>query len=245
MKKGKHSIHTILRNIVCATFAFWVLMAAPTGWLYDLSAGVGTEQGQWPSEGVHQLQQHEDVETFFWTGTPATVAGGDLAACPLARLRDVGQKGEHRRSRKTSVYVSEYIITGYPIPLWERLTQGFLGGGYYNRYYLIELGDSSWLCVYFDDYLTLVGGDEYPTGYVRYTTTEERRMLNQMQADYDVDPVYVLDMYRHGKANWMLDVALRLAVLLVAGIIGLTVREFRKKRRTAYTDNIWRDKNAI
>ena len=103
--------------------------------------------------------------------------------------------------------------------------------------YLTELGDGSWLCVYFDDYLTLTGEDEYPTGYIRYTTTEERRVLNQMQADYDVDPVYVLDMYRHGKVSWMLDVLLRLAVLVVAGIIGVTVRGVWKRRnKSVQTD---------
>ena len=105
-----------------------------------------------------------------------------------------------------------------------------LAGGFYNRYYLMELEDSSYLCIYFDDYLTLTGAEEYPTGYIRYTSTEERRMLNQMSEDYDVDSVYVLDMYQHGKVNWMLDVTLRLAVLLVAGLTVLTVREFWKRR---------------
>ena len=86
--------------------------------------------------------------------------------------------------------------------------------------------------MYFDDYLTLTGGDEYPTGYLRYTTTEERRALSQMQADYDLDPVYVLDMYRHGKVSWMLDVLLRLAVLAVVGIGAATVRGFCKRRKS-------------
>ena len=90
-----------------------------------------------------------------------------------------------------------------------------LAGGFYNRYYLMELEDMT---------------EEYPTGYIRYTSTEERRMLNQMSEDYDVDSVYVLDMYQHGKVNWMLDVTLRLAVLLVAGLTVLTVREFWKRR---------------
>ncbi len=231
MKKGQHSIPAVLRNIVCAALALWVLMASPTGWLYDLWAGVGTEQGQRPGEGVHQLQRQEDVEAFFWAGTPATITGGDLVACPLARLRDAEQEGTHyHRSygTKRAVFVAEYIYTNSP---WQRTLQGLVGG-FYNRYYLTELEDGSWLCVYFDDYLTLVGGGEYPTGYVRYTTTEERRMLNQMQADYDVDPVYVLDMYQHGKANWMLDVLLRLAVLLVAGIIVVTVQGVWKRRET-------------
>ena len=233
MFKGQRTIPTILRNIVSAALALWMMLAAPTGWLYDLWAGTGTEQGQRPGEGVQQLQRQEDVEAFFWAGTPATITGGELVACPLARLRDAEQEGTHyHRSygAKRAAYVSEYIFANYPLSPWQRTLQGLVGG-FYNRYYLTELEDGSWLCVYFDDYLTLTGGGEYPTGYIRYTTTEERRVLNQMQADYDVDPVYVLDMYRHGKVSWMLDVLLRLAVLAVVGIGAATVRSVWKKRK--------------
>ena len=95
----------------------------------------------------------------------------------------------------------------------------------------MELEDGSWLCVYFDDYLTLTGADSYPTGYIRYTTTEERRMLNQMAKDYAVDPVYVLDMYRHGKVNWMLDMGLRLVAGFAIAIIVLSMEEAISKRR--------------
>lgn len=31
----KHSIHTTLRNILCAALAFLVALALPTGWLED------------------------------------------------------------------------------------------------------------------------------------------------------------------------------------------------------------------
>lgn len=232
MFKGQRTIPTILRNIVCAALALWMMLAAPTGWLYDLWAGTGTEQGQRPGEGVQQLQRQEDVEAFFWAGTPATITGGELVACPLARLRDAEQEGTHyHRSygAKRAAYVSEYIFANYPLSPWQRTLQGLVGG-FYNRYYLTELEDGSWLCVYFDDYLTLTGGGEYPTGYIRYTTTEERRVLNQMQADYDLDTVYVLDMYRHGKVNWMVDIGLRLAVVLAAYVGVVSAWNVFKKR---------------
>ena len=58
-------------------------------------------------------------------------------------------------------------------------------------------------------------------------------MLNRMAEDYDVDPVYVLDMYRHGKVNWMLDVVLRLAVVPAVYVGVVTVRGHWKKRRDA------------
>ena len=223
----KHSIHTTLCNILCAALALLVVLALPTGWLYDLWAGTGAEQGQWPGGEIQCLQRREEVEACFLNGTPATVDGGELAVCPLARLRDAGQEGthyHHNGGAKRSVYVSEYITADYPLPAWEYALQRVAAGGFYNRYYLMELGDNSWLCVYFDDYLTLTGTDAYPTGYVRYTTTEERRMLNRMAEDYDVNPVYVLDMYRHGKVSWMLDAGLRLAVVLVVyvGVVAAT-----------------------
>ena len=221
MKQGAFSLAAVLRNTICAALVLLVLLAAPTGWLYDLRAGEGTGQGQRPSADVQRLRRQEDIETCFLNSTPATVDGGELAACPLACLRDVGQAGVHTHHNsgvKRSVSVSEYIYADYPLAPFQRFVQGLVGG-YYNRYYLAELEDGSWLCVYFDDYLAWTGADTYPTGYVRYTTTEERRMLNRMAGDYEVDPVYVLDMYQHGKVNWMLDVLLRLAVCVAAAVI--------------------------
>ena len=231
----KHSTGTMIRNVMCAALAFLMVMALPTGWLYDLWAGSGTEQGQRPGGGVEQLQRREDIEPAFLAKAPSTVSSGELAACPLARLRDAEQEGihyHHNGGAKRSVYISEYTASDYPTPIWQRLVQWVIGGGFYNRYYLMELGDNSWLCVYFDDYLALTGADTYPTGYVRYTTTEERRMLKQMAEDYDVDPVYVLDMYRHGKVNWMLDLGLRLVLVFVTVMAVMTLHDLWKKRKT-------------
>ena len=233
MKQGAFSLAAVLRNTICAALVLLVLLAAPTGWLYDLRAGEGTGQGQRPSADVQRLRRQEDIETCFLNSTPATVDGGELAACPLARLRDVGQAGVHTHHNsgvKRSVSVSEYIYADYPLPPFQRFVQGLVGG-YYNRYYLAELEDGSWLCVYFDDYLAWTEAGNYPTGYVRYTTTEERRMLNRMAGDYEVDPVYVLDMYQHGKVNWMLDVLLRLAVCVAAAVIVWGIKKAVSKCR--------------
>ena len=132
------------------------------------------------------------------------------------------------------MYVSEYIAADYPLSLWDRAVQSMVGG-FYNRYYLLELDDGTCLCTYFDDYLTLMGG-EYPAGTVRHTTTEERRMLERMAEDYEVDTVYVLDMYRHGKVSWMPDLALRLAVLAVGGFAVMTVGGRRQKGKPTEKD---------
>ena len=93
MKKGLSSLFTIFRSIICITLALLVLLSVPTGWLYDLWAGEGTEQGQRQRPGVYvqQLRQQEDIETCFLSNTPVTVNNSELVACPLARLRDSRQ----------------------------------------------------------------------------------------------------------------------------------------------------------
>ena len=233
MKEESFSLFTILRNAVCTILVFLVLLAAPTGWLYDFRAGTGAEQGQRPGVGVQRLQQQEDIETCFLNNTPVTVNDGELADCPLARLRDSEQAGIHTHHNggvKRSVNVSEYIYADYPIPLLQRFIQGFVGG-YYNRYHLLKLEDGSWLFVYFDDYLVLTGADHYPTGYIRHTTTEERRMLNQMTENYDVDPVYVLDMYRHGKVSWIFDTMLRLAACAVVAVMIWSIKTLLRRQK--------------
>lgn len=226
----------LLRNGVCLILAFWLVLAAPTGWFYDLWAGEGSGQGQRPDDSVARLQRQEEVEAFFLSGAPVTLSGGGLVACPLARLRDPGQAGTHYKNGpgRGSVYVSEYIAADYPLSPWARAVQSVVGG-FYNRYYLLELDDGTYLCAYFDDYLTLTGG-AYPAGTVRYTTTEERKMLGRMAEDHEVDTAYVLDMYCHGKVNWMLDLALRLAVLAAGGSVVMTVGGRRKKGKATEED---------
>lgn len=202
----------ILKNIVCIVLALWVFFAAPTGWLYDLRIPTGTEQGQRPDDTAVRPRGQEEILELFLAQTPATVTGEGLVACPLARLRDPGQSGQHYASGgRKRFWIDEYTAD----PVMRSLLKSW-----YNGYFLQRLDDGSYLCVYFDDYLetfrALGRAAEMPVGYLRYTTTEERKMLNRMAGEYDVDPVYVLDLYRYGKAGWVADMALRLAVLLAA-----------------------------
>jgi len=226
--KGRRpTVAVALKNTAAALLFFLWMLSLPTGWLYDLGAGVGTGQGQRPDETVPLLRRQEEVAPAFYAQAPVTVAGGELVACPLARLRDPGQAGVHRRRGSyggRAVFVSEYMTADYPLSPRQRLLQSLVGG-YYDRYYLLALEDGSYLCVYFDDYLTLAGGEEYPVGCVRCTTTEERRMLNTMAEDYLVDPVYVLDMYRPGKVSWVVDTLIRLGGLLGAWLVVTTAGE--------------------
>jgi hypothetical protein len=61
MKKGLSSLFTIFRSIICITLALLVLLSVPTGWLYDLWAGEGTEQGQRPNrkKGLKISRNHQ------------------------------------------------------------------------------------------------------------------------------------------------------------------------------------------
>ena len=56
-------------------------------------------------------------------------------------------------------------------------------------------------------------------------------MLDVMAEDYDLDSVYVLDMYRHGKAGWMADVIVRLVIMVVVVFVVVSVGDMWKKRR--------------
>lgn len=62
-------------------------------------------------------------------------------------------------------------------------------------------------------------------------------MLNRMAEDYDVNPAYVLDMYQHGKVNWMLDVLLRLAVCVAAAVIVWDIKKAVSKYRLPTRDD--------
>ena len=60
-----------------------------------------------------------------------------------------------------------------------------------------------------------------------------------MTEDYEVDLVYVMDLYRHGKVSWMLDFAIRAgaAILLVvvdSVIIGGIKEGVRRKENGEY-----------
>lgn len=233
MEKEDNNIMKIIKIILLGILAIGIMLSAPTGWIYDLWAGAGTEQGQKPGEGVRTIGTQEEVDAFFLDQVPATISGGRLVVCPLMRLRDVEQAGTHytgRRSGRRQVTTSEYIAGNYPLSLLQKICQGIVSGSY-NRYHLAQLEDGSYLCVYFDDYLKLTGTENFPVGYVRYTTIQERQMLEQMADDYDVDSKYVLDMYRHGKVSWVTDMLLRFGVLVAAIVILTVVWDGIQKRK--------------
>lgn len=48
-------------------------------------------------------------------------------------------------------------------------------------------------------------------------------MLHQMAEEYEVDSVYVLDMYRHGKVSWMLDLAIRAGAGILLLVVGSAI----------------------
>ena len=245
--KGKQKESALRFNpqmLIGLIACLWIIMGSfPTGWLYDLGAGTGTEQGQKPGSDVSQLHGQNEVEQLFLDQKPVTVTGREVISCPLMRLRDLRQEGTHYtrgHGIKKTVNISEYCMFSYPGNLLQTVSRLFLTSAFYNSYHLLELEDGSYICAYFDDYLlyqNLLNGEiDYPTGYIRYTTTEERRMLNQMSKDYDVNPVYVLDMYRYGKSSWMIDLSLRLVITFVVVMIFLAIEKMVKRRLAKFLE---------
>ncbi len=229
-RKKKTSMLSRIMDVVGVLFILLMFMGGvPTGWLYDLGVGTGTEQGQKPGPGVHTIESIEEAYEFFWEEdpVPATVDSTVFVRCPLMRLRDTGaEKGTSH----------EYQELNYPITPGQSALTFLLSGAAYNSYYLVQLEDGSYLCVFFDDYLMLqkvLGGEiDLPVGYVRSCTSFEHSVLYDMakECDYDVDVTVVLDMYRDGKCPSLLDKVLRLifAIAIVASI--KLVLDKRKKK---------------
>ncbi len=106
----------------------------------------------------------------------------------------------------------------------------------YNTYHLIKLQDGSYLCVYFDDYLMLqrlfCEELQLPVGYIRYSNSYERVMLSGMyyEEGFDVNDLFVLDMYRCGKVNWWRDKLLRFGLASVLTVGCLCLKDWLKKK---------------
>ena len=209
----------IVKIAAAVIAAFWIITGSfPTGWIYDIKAGKGIKQGQIPDQSVQMIKGQEDVKEFCFGKVPATVTKEDLVQCPLLHLRDERYKGEHKHKVNggtRSISISEYVHTAYPVDLYTRFYCTFFGSGAYNKYYLAPLDDGSYVCVYFDDYLMMKPSKKLPTGYIRYTASDEKKMLGMMKEDYTVNTDYVLDMYRHGKVNWLIDLPLRMVLVAV------------------------------
>ncbi len=225
-----------LRNALGVTVALWIIMGSfPTSWVYDLWAGAGIRQGQRPDEQAIVLTGRAQIEDLFFQQVPVTASGREFVKCPLMGIRDPNMAGEYRSRGRRRNIPQYFSLAGLPAPAGA-LLRHFLLNGFYNTYYLLELEDGSYACVFFDDYalmaLPFQEALELPTGYVRYAGAEEKAMLHQMAGEYDVDVAYVVDMYRYDKVSWIADFALRLGVLFVVLLLGFTVEE-RLKRLAA------------
>lgn len=243
-KKGS-AVLSKLGNAAGVLFILWMVMGGiPTGWLYDLGVGAGTEQGQKPGPGVQTIESKEEAREFFYEEdpVPATVAGTVFVRCPLMRLRDTSAEGDYQNWNSISRTRHNFRIDGYqeldyPITPVQKVLTFLLAGASYNSYYLVQLDDGSYLCVFFDDYLMLqkvLGGEvELPVGYVRGSTRTEYVMLYEMAKDYDVDFTLVLDMYRDGKGFWLLDKGLR---LMFAVVIVVCIESMLDKRKEKMQD---------
>ncbi len=227
-------IHKQILYILAGIFILLLMISAPSGWLYDLGLKTGTEQGQRPDQSVQIIHTQNEVEDFYFKNIPATVLKNNLIQCPLGRLRDPRYAGKHTNSRKITHEISEYTFFTYPLKYTDKIIH-WLVDAFYNSYYLALLEDGTYVCVYFDDYLMLSSGEELHTGYVRYATTPEKKMLHTMAKDYEVNPMYVLDMYRHGKVSWVLDSMIRfILVILIIMVISSFFKSQKKEEKNQH-----------
>lgn len=229
----KPPYHKRVLQILGVLLFVWMQVGFPAGWVYDLGGGTGTEQGQMPDSSVQVVRAQDELEDLRFWDVPVTVPKKDLIQCPLLHLRDPGVAGSFTNSKKMTHEISEYLFMDYPIGLMGKW-RPWLGATYYNTYYLAPLEDGSYLCVYFDDYLTLLPGDRLHTGRVRYTTPEERTMLHGMAKHYAVKPEYILDMYRPEKCSLMAETTVRLigTILATVGVWAVMERRKKGKKRT-------------
>jgi len=224
------------------TLSLLVMFALPTSWVYDLGLKAGTEQGQRPGAQVQAVQTREDIHTLILANAPATVSPEGLIPCPLARLRDSEQSNRRihyssgRRSSRTFQGFDDYRILPRDPGALDRLWQLLWGGTYNNGYFLKPLEDGTYLCIYLDDCAFLFGEpEELYTGRLRSVDApEEARMLYDMEAEgYDVDTMFILDMYRHGKVNQFADIAMRAGIwfagAFIAALIHVSITDRKKQ----------------
>ncbi len=225
-----------------AILSLLVVFAMPTSWVYDLGLKAGTEQGQRPGAQVQAVQTREDIHTLILANAPATVSPEGLIPCPLARLRDSEQSNRRihyssgRRSSRTFQGFDDYRVLPRDPGALDRLWQLLWGGFYNSGYYLKPLEDGTYICVYLDDCAFLFGEpEELYTGRLRSVDApEEARMLYDMEAEgYDVDTMFILDMYRHGKVNQFADIAMRAGIwfagAFIAALIHVSITDRKKQ----------------
>ena len=225
-----------------AILSLLVVFALPTSWVYDLGLKAGTEQGQRPGVGVQTIRTDADISAFIQAGEPATVSPEGLIPCPLARLRDESlskakqrYRTSSRSSRKFQGFDNYRTLPQDP-SLLEQLWQLMWSGFYNSGYYLKPLEDGTYICVYLDDCAFLFGEPEaLYTGRLRSVDApEEARMLYDMEAEgYDVDTMFILDMYRHGKVNQFADIAMRAGIwfagAFIAALIHVSITDRKKQ----------------
>ena len=236
----KHKLTKALREGVGLIFALWVIMGSfPTSWICDLWAGTGTGQGQRPSEQVALLTGQEQIQELYYQDTAVTVSRDHLVKCPLMGARDPDMAGEYRSRGRRGRIPQYFPMDRVPAPVGF-LFQHFLLNGFYNTYYLAQLEDGTYACVFFDDYILMpfLNGLDLPAGQVRSASTEEKTMLHLMAEDYDVDVAYVVDMYNYEKISWIGNLILRIVLLFVLFLVEQSIegriKRMLKKRKEVY-----------
>ncbi len=185
------------------------------------------------------LTGQEQIQELSYQDTAVTVSRDHLVKCPLMGARDPDMAGEYRSRGRRGRIPQYFPMDRVPAPVGF-LFQHFLLNGFYNTYYLAQLEDGTYACVFFDDYILMpfLNGLDLPAGQVRSASTEEKTMLHLMAEDYDVDVAYVVDMYNYEKISWIGNLILRIVLLFVLFLVEQSIegriKRMLKKRKEVY-----------
>ena len=81
------------------------------------------------------MEQQQDLESYLNEDMPVTVVGIELVLCPLMRLRDCGEAGEHYTdvTSKYTAMTTEYERFSFPVTFLRRAAEITHSSGYKKK----------------------------------------------------------------------------------------------------------------
>lgn len=81
------------------------------------------------------MEQQQDLESYLNEDMPVTVVGIELVLCPLMRLRDCGEAGEHYTdvTSKYTAMTTEYERFSFPVTFLRRAAEIPHSSGYNKK----------------------------------------------------------------------------------------------------------------
>lgn len=245
-QKGVLSVRIKLTKcltVLLAVFlALWVLLGAfPAGWIYALLPDGGTECAIPTPTVITSQAQLEEFHAGNGSNLPIQLTGTQFIQCPLMGVQDPDLSKDRRVLGGYRWSIPGAIsLEGVPAPI-QAFLRLFLLDGFYTPYYLLELQDGSYVCVFPDGRILNRPPQEVELiAYVRRAgSAAEADMLARMSEEYAVNTSLIADMTIYAEhPPWTSVLILRLvslAVFLVlASILGTRIVRLRNKRKEVY-----------